>query len=148
MPTESKPKMRYPGPLKLDQARSKFAINRLATATFDREGLRATDEYRDLGVAAATNGAVKVKHVRRIQPFTAETGWHWHDLDVHVVYILKGWLEFRFDGMADKVRVSAGDCLSQPGGVAHNVVGASDDLEVLEINLPADYGTEAISRTT
>ncbi len=27
------------------------------------------------------------------------------------------------------------------GGVAHNVVARSDDLELIEINLPAGYGT-------
>jgi hypothetical protein len=37
--------------------------------------------------------------------------------------------------------VEAGSCISQPAGVAHNVVGQSDDLEIIEINLPADYGT-------
>ena len=37
--------------------------------------------------------------------------------------------------------VTAGSGLSQPAGVAHNVVARSDDLEVLEINVPAQYGT-------
>ena len=37
--------------------------------------------------------------------------------------------------------MNAGSCLSQPAGVAHNVVGQSDDLELLEINMPAEYAT-------
>ena len=39
------------------------------------------------------------------------------------------------------VTVTAGSGLSQPAGVPHNVVGRSDDLELLEINVPASYGT-------
>jgi quercetin dioxygenase-like cupin family protein len=59
----------------------------------------------------------------------------------HFIYVLKGWLKFRYAGVEDVVTVAAGSSLSQPAGVAHNVVGRSDDLELIEINMPADYGT-------
>ena len=36
--------------------------------------------------------------------------------------------------------VRVGASLSQPAGIAHNVVGRLVDLELLEINLPADFG--------
>ena len=49
-----------------------------------------------------------------------------------------------FAGVAGDVTVHAGEGLSQPAGVAHNVVARSDDLEVLEINVPAAYGTWAL----
>lgn len=39
------------------------------------------------------------------------------------------------------VTLRAGDALSQPAGVPHNVIARSDDFEVLELNVPADYGT-------
>ena len=57
------------------------------------------------------------------------------------MYVLKGWVEFKFDGVPDPMRVIAGSCLSQPAGVAHNVTQQSDDLELIEINMPADYVT-------
>ena len=44
-------------------------------------------------------------------------------------------------GVADAVTVHAGSGLSQPARVAHNVVARSDDLELLELNVPAAYGT-------
>jgi mannose-6-phosphate isomerase-like protein (cupin superfamily) len=135
------PPSRYPGPLALGRALSRLALDRAEEALFRREGLRADVEYRDLGLAAATGGRVGAKHIRAIRPFDAETGWHWHDMSGHFVFVLKGWIEFRFAGVDDRVRVEAGSCLSQPAGVPHNVVGRSDDLELLEINLPADYGT-------
>jgi uncharacterized cupin superfamily protein len=132
---------RYEGPLALARALSALALNDAASATFEREGLRADVEYRDLGLAKATGGRVGAKHIRAIKPLPAPTGWHWHDMTAHFVYVLKGSLTFRFAGVAGDVVVRAGSGLSQPAGVPHNVVARSDDLEVLEINVPASYGT-------
>jgi uncharacterized cupin superfamily protein len=132
---------RYQGPLPLLQAKSKLICTPLDDSRFHREGPRANVEYRDLGMAEATGGRIGAKHIRAIKPFTQETGWHWHDMTAHFVYVLKGWIEFRFDGIVDSITVSAGSCLSQPAGVAHNVIAQSDDLELIEINMPADYST-------
>jgi mannose-6-phosphate isomerase-like protein (cupin superfamily) len=132
---------RYPGPLPLAEANSKLVLTPLEDSRFQRDGPRANVEYRDLGMADATDGRIGAKHIRAIQPFGEETGWHWHDMTAHFVYVLKGWVEFRFDSISDSVTVTAGSCLSQPAGVAHNVIGQSDDLELIEINMPADYVT-------
>ena len=132
---------RFNGPLPLAEAMSKFVLTPLEEGRFHREGPRAFVEYRDLGMAEATEGRISGKHIRAIQPFSEETGWHWHDMTAHFVYVLKGWVRFQFDGVEESVTVVAGSCLSQPGGVAHNVVGQSDDLELIEINVPADYIT-------
>ena len=59
----------------------------------------------------------------------------------HFVYVLKGWVRFKFADVVEPVTVNAGACISQPAGVAHNVVGQSDDLEIIEINLPATFQT-------
>ena len=131
----------FPGPLALGQARSSFGLVELTDAAFTRDGPRADVEYRDLKLSDATDGRIGARHIRAIAPFDKETGWHWHDMSGHFVYVLRGWIAFRYAGMADDVVVRAGACLSQPGGVAHNVVGRSDDLELIEINLPARYGT-------
>jgi quercetin dioxygenase-like cupin family protein len=71
--------------------------------------------------AEATGGRIGGKHIRAIQTFSEETGWHWRDMNAHFVYALKGWIRFRFKGADEGVTVVAGSCLSQPGGVAHNV---------------------------
>ena len=132
---------RYEGPVKLAEAKSKFVLTPLEDSLFERDGPRSFVEYRDLGMAKASDGRITGKHIRAIQPFDKETGWHWHDMTGHFVYILKGWVEFRFDGIPEPVKVTSGSCLSQPAGVAHNVIGQSPDLELIEINMPADYAT-------
>jgi uncharacterized cupin superfamily protein len=139
MSAESPP--RYEGPRTLAESLSAFARMPARDARWHREGLRDDSEYRDLGLAAATNGRIGAKHIRALKPLSAPTGWHWHDMTAHYVFVLRGSLTFRFAGVDGDVRLDAGDGLSQPAGVAHNVIARSDDLEVLEINEPAEYGT-------
>ena len=140
MTTSSAPP-RYPGPRALAESLSLYARRSAADSTWNREGLREDSEYRDLGLAAATNGRIGAKHIRALKPMDAPTGWHWHDMTAHYVFVLRGSLTFRFAGIEGDVTLNAGDGLSQPAGVPHNVVARSDDLEVLEINVPAQYGT-------
>ena len=132
---------RYDGPRALAEALSALARNSAEDARWDREGLRTDAEYRDLGLAAATGGRIGVKHIRALEPLPHPTGWHWHDMTAHYVYVLRGWVTFRFAGVPGDVTLRAGDGLSQPAGVPHNVIARSVDLEVLEINEPAEYGT-------
>ena len=139
---------RYDGPLALAQALSAFARSPSPESGWKREGLRADVEYRDLGLAAATGGRIGAKHIRAIAPLPAPTGWHWHDMDAHFVYVLRGWLVFRFAGVEGDVRLAAGEGLSQPAGVPHDVIARSDDLEVLEINAPAEYATVDLDAST
>jgi quercetin dioxygenase-like cupin family protein len=129
---------RYAGPKALGASLTALARG---DATFRPDGPRGDVEYRDFGWSVASGGAVGAKHIRAIRPFEAETGWHWHDMTGHFIFVLRGWIKFRYAGVADVVTVHAGQSLSQPAGVAHNVVGRSDDMEVIEINLPANYGT-------
>src|SRR4051794_21184046 len=65
---------RFVGPLSLA-----LALTRLArgAAEFTRDGPRADVEYRDLGWADASGGAIGAKHIRALHPFEHETGWHW-----------------------------------------------------------------------
>jgi quercetin dioxygenase-like cupin family protein len=88
-----------------------------------------------------TSGRIGVKHIRALKPLTEPTGWHWHDMTAHFLYVLRGSITFRFAGAAGEITLHAGDVLSQPAGVPHNVISRSDDLEVIEINEPAVYGT-------
>ena len=134
--------MRYQGPLDLARAHTKLNHVIPSESDFTRDGPRADNEYRDLGLSAASGGRIGAKHIRAIRPFEQPTGWHWHDMTAHYVYVLQGWLTFRFAGVEGDVTLRAGDGLSQPAGVAHNVIARSDDLELIEINLPAEYGTK------
>ena len=57
--------------------------------------------------------------------------------------MLKRWIEFEYEGQGH-VRLEAGSCVHQPPGIRHRELGHSDDVEMLEIVLPADFATEEV----
>ena len=118
----------------------KFSINHLGPSRFESDGLRPFFEYRDLGIRNATNGKV-VAHVIRAKPgMHAVPQKHHHVVEFQMVYVLKGWIEFEYEG-AGRHRLTAGTCVHQPPGIRHTELGHSDDLELIEIVMPADFQT-------
>jgi mannose-6-phosphate isomerase-like protein (cupin superfamily) len=132
---------RYRVPIRIGEQGRSVVLDVLDQAIFKSEGPLAGNEYRELSVGQASGGALGLRHLRSTLPFEAGTGWHWHDMDVHVVYVLRGQISYRFEGVDEVVIVRAGDCLTQPAGVPHNVVGRSADLELLELTMPDRFGT-------
>ncbi len=57
-----------------------------------------------------------------------------------MVYLLKGWARIHLED-AGEIRVEAGDAWYQAPGVRHEVLEYSDDWEVIEITMPADFAT-------
>ena len=60
-----------------------------------------------------------------------------------MVYVLKGWVTFEYEGEGP-VTLEAGDCVHQPPGIRHRELAHSDDLEMLEIVTPANFGTREV----
>jgi uncharacterized RmlC-like cupin family protein len=118
----------------------RFSVSHLGKSKFVRRGLRSYFEYRDLGIRRATRGKV-VAHVIRARPGKAPHGeWHLHDCDVQFVYVLKGWVEFEYEGVG-KVKMRAGTCFYQPPRIRHREIRHSRDVEMLEIVSPAVFAT-------
>ena len=63
---------------------------------------------------------------------------------MQLVYILKGWVRFDYEGVGE-VLLEAGACVHQPSGIRHVEIGHSDDVEILEITLPAEFGTKSVT---
>ena len=105
-------------------------------------GLRRYAKYRDLGIAAATKGLARAHVIKFVPPFIAEevSKRHYHDVQFQMIYVLKGWLKSEFEGQGAIV-MREGSCWIQPPKIEHTVLGYSDDCEVLEIILPADFET-------
>lgn len=119
-----------------------FVVTHAADAAFE-QGLRAFFAYRDLGIAAATGGRV-VAHVIRAaagKEFSSQP--HLHHTAFQLVYVLKGWIEFEYEGQG-VVRLDAGSCVHQPPQIRHREVGHSEDIEMLEIVMPGNFTTEVV----
>jgi hypothetical protein len=121
--------------------KQKFTFSHHREEDFDA-GLRSYAKYRDLGLAPATGGMVQAHVIRMIPPFRPEevSTPHYHDVDFQMVYVLKGWMTTEFEGEGTHT-FHAGSCWIQPPRIKHTVLGYSDDCELLEIVLPADFDT-------
>jgi uncharacterized RmlC-like cupin family protein len=118
----------------------KFSVSHVQSSRFEDDGLRPFFQYRDLGIRDATNGLV-LAHVIRAKPGTqAVPERHHHEVHFQMVYVLKGWVKFRYEGVGE-VTLKAGSCVHQPPGIKHTELGHSDDLELIEIVMPADFKT-------
>jgi Cupin domain len=105
-------------------------------------GLRTYAKYRDLGIAQATNGLVRAHVIRFVPPCRPEevSKRHYHDVEFQMIYVLKGWIKTELDGQGAIV-MRAGSAWIQPPRIEHVVLDYSDDCEVLEVILPADFAT-------
>ena len=120
-----------------------FVVSHARDASFER-GLRSFFEYRDLGIEKATEGAV-VAHVIRASGLEFSSQPHLHRTSFQLVYVLRGWIEFEYEGQG-RVRLEAGSCVHQPPGIRHREIGHSDDIEMLEIVMPAGFATETVDK--
>lgn len=103
-------------------------------------GRRRFFDYHDLGVTKATEGWMRAQVMKARTGMTEPTGWHYHVCDGQFVYTLKGWVELEFED-GTQCHLEAGDSCFIPGNLKHNEIRTSDDVEILEVCLPAEMGT-------
>ncbi|MDP3842363.1 MAG: cupin domain-containing protein [Oxalobacteraceae bacterium] len=118
---------------------SKFSHVRPQDTPYLDNGLRDFFLYKDLGIAAATGGRVLAQLVKANMAPQQGTGWHRHEADFHIVFMLKGWARFMYEDK--ETLVAAGDCVHQRPGITHYLFDYSEDMEYMEIVSPADFKT-------
>ena len=124
----------------------KLSITHAADTRFEGDGLRGFFEYRDLGIKASTAGKAGAHVIRAVPGKHASGEPHRHSLNFQMVYVLKGWVRFWYEGHGE-VLLKPGSCVHQPPGIVHRELEHSDDLEMIEITLPAEFETKAASVT-
>jgi hypothetical protein len=129
-----------------DRPKHTFTVSHHREEDF-KQGLRAYAKYRDLGVASATGGMAQAHVIRLVPPFRPEEAStpHYHHVDFQMIYVLKGWYKTEFAGEGVHT-FEAGGCWLQPPRIKHSVLGYSDDCELLEIVLPADFRTVTLTK--
>jgi len=65
---------------------------------------------------------------------------HFHDVDFQMVYVLKGWVKTYMEGLGEML-YQQNSAWTQPPGIRHMILDYSDDVELLEVILPADFET-------
>lgn len=120
-----------------------FRVSRAAGSRYER-GLRAFMQYRDLGIAAATGGAVDARIVKAVPGHAERAPWHAHELRFQLVFVLRGSITLEYAGVG-RVTLEPGDCLHPPPGIHHVEITHSDDYEGLEITIPAEFRTVEVA---
>lgn len=117
-----------------------FIVSHADGGAFERTGLRAFFEYRDLGIAKATGGRFGAHVIRAVPGMESPAVWHKHQLDFQMVYVTRGWVVFEYEDSGEHL-LRAGSCVLQPPGIRHREVRHSDDLELIEVTAPAEFTT-------
>jgi hypothetical protein len=122
--------------------KQKIAISHHREEDFRADGLRAYAKYRDLGIADATGGLARAHVIRLMGPCNPEevSKLHFHDVDFQMVYVLKGWVKTYMEGLGETL-YQQNSCWTQPPRIRHMILDYSDDVELLEVILPADFET-------
>ena len=95
-------------------------------------------EARDIGIASATDGLAGVRVARSVgQP---HTGFVSHDADLLFMFILNGSAELNCDKI-DSELLTAGDSFTVPSNMKHSLSKCSEDMDVLEVAIPAVFNT-------
>jgi mannose-6-phosphate isomerase-like protein (cupin superfamily) len=128
-----------PGPARPKQ---RVAVSHHRDEDFKADGLRTYAHYRDLGIVDATSGLARAHVIRLIGPCNPEevAKLHYHDVEFQMVYVLKGWVKTYMEGQGETL-MQQGSAWTQPPRIRHMILDYSDDVELLEVILPADFKT-------
>ena len=122
--------------------KQRIAISHHREEDFKADGLRTYAQYRDLGISDATHGLAQAHVIRLIGPCNpAEVSkLHYHDVEFQMVYVLKGWVKTYMEGQGETL-MKQGSAWTQPPRIKHLILDYSDDVELLEVILPAEFKT-------
>ncbi|WP_270728941.1 cupin domain-containing protein [Shimia sp. Alg240-R146] len=127
-------------PLVLPKVQHSFVVRRLADQAPWVIG-RAGMHYRDL-VPDRLGGAMIASHIRIPDGGPVPDMVHYHKVGFQLIFCVNGWVDVLYEDQGGLRRLNAGDCFIQPPEIRHRVCAASDDLQVIEIGVPADHVTE------
>ncbi|PZQ95877.1 MAG: cupin [Cereibacter sphaeroides] len=126
-------------PLVLPVTEHAFVVRRLADQAPWVIG-RAGMSYRDL-VPSRLGGAMIASHIR-VPDGKVPDMVHFHKVGFQLIFCIHGWVDVLYEDQGGLRRLHAGDCFIQPPQIRHRVMESGEEIEVIEIGVPADHVTE------
>lgn len=126
-------------PMIMPETEHAFVVRRLADQAPWVIG-RAGMSYRDL-IPTRLGGAMIASHIR-VPDGKVPDMVHFHRVGFQLIFCVKGWVDVLYEDQGGLRRIHAGDCFIQPPEIRHRVVESGDDIEVIEIGVPAEHITE------
>lgn len=126
-------------PLDIPATAHEFAVRRLSDGAPWVVG-RAGMHYRDL-VPSRLGGSMIASHIRIPDGGPVPDMVHYHTVGFQLIFCINGWVDLVYQDQGPPFRLLAGNCVIQPPQIRHRVLEASDDLQVIEIGVPAEHLT-------
>ncbi|MEL6240067.1 MAG: cupin domain-containing protein [Pseudomonadota bacterium] len=126
-------------PLVLPETVHSFVVRRLrdqAPWVIGRAGMH----YRDL-IPDRLGGSIIASHIRIPDGGPVPDTVHYHTVGFQLIYCYRGWVDLVYEDQGEPFRLHAGNCVIQPPEIRHRVLYASDNIEVIEIGVPAEHIT-------
>jgi len=126
-------------PLVLPETIHSFVVRRLADQAPWVIG-RAGMHYRDL-IPDRLGGSIIASHIRIPDGGPVPDMVHYHTVGFQLIFCYRGWVDLVYEDQGAPFRLHAGCCVIQPPEIRHRVLFASENIEVIEIGVPADHVT-------
>ena len=126
-------------PFVLPETEHAFVVRRLADQAPWVIG-RAGMQYRDL-IPSRLGGSIIASHIRIPDGGPVPDMVHYHTVGFQLIFCYRGWVDLVYEDQGEPFRLHAGNCVIQPPKIRHRVLYASDNIEVIEIGVPAEHVT-------
>ncbi|MCP5082118.1 MAG: cupin domain-containing protein [Alphaproteobacteria bacterium] len=126
-------------PMVMPQTQHAFVVRRLKDKTPWVIG-RAGMQYRDL-IPDRLGGSIIASHIRIPDGGPVPDMVHYHTIGFQLIFCYNGWVRLVYEDQGPPFILKAGDCVIQPPEIRHRVLEASDNLQVIEIGVPAEHVT-------
>ena len=127
-------------PLVMPETVHSFVVRRLADQAPWIIG-RAGMHYRDL-IPDRLGGSIIASHIRIPDGGPVPDMVHYHTVGFQLIFCYRGWVDLVYEDQGEPFRLYAGNCVIQPPEIRHRVLYASDNIEVIEIGVPAEHVTK------
>ena len=126
-------------PLETPPTQHAFVVRRLKDNTPWVIG-RAGMHYRDL-IPGRLGGTIIASHIRIPDAGPVPDMVHYHTVGFQLIFCYSGWVRLVYEDQGPPFILRAGDCVIQPPQIRHRVLESSDNLQVIEIGVPAEHVT-------
>lgn len=126
-------------PLEIPETQHAFLVRRLKDNTPWVIG-RAGMHYRDL-VPGRLGGSIIASHIRIPDAGPVPDVVHYHTVGFQLIFAYRGEVKLVYEDQGPPFMLKAGDCVIQPPEIRHRVLESSENLQVIEIGVPADHVT-------
>lgn len=101
---------------------------------------RAGMQYRDL-IPGRLGGTIIASHIRIPDAGPVPDMVHYHTIGFQLIFCYSGWVRLVYEDQGPPFVLGARDCVIQPPEIRHRVLESSENLQVIEVGVPAAHLT-------